>query len=384
MNGLKHFFDRSKDFGVHYVPGLGPGHLDGDRHARGPPDRHDRRLRRDRRRRQADAADDDPQGRRPRRARWSGPIPTAKPAKGKAVISPQTAYIITDILAGNTDPKTNPFWGEWSITDGGEPPTGRLQDRHDERQPRRPRLRLRRPAQGPEGARHRRRRLDGQQRQHAGHGHPLARLVGAALVADPRRGQRRARRSRPSSSRKGLVDRHGRRVQRATSRGRSPRRRSRRSSSTGTEPTQTDDFHGRSRSTRRAASSGRTAASARRRRSAPSTSADVEAGSRQLAEGRQQLDGASGPRRRAGRRARRAPTPRTSTARASSRSAGAGAGSSPRPSSARSRRRRSAAAVRQPVRAVLPADGPGQPAAEPAAGPAAEEPEALIAVPLGG
>ncbi len=28
MNGLKHFYDRSKDFGVHYVPGLGAGHVD--------------------------------------------------------------------------------------------------------------------------------------------------------------------------------------------------------------------------------------------------------------------------------------------------------------------------------------------------------------------
>ena len=69
------------------------------------------------------------------------------------VISPQAAYIITDILAGNTNPKVNPFWGEWAVYDGGDPPAGRLQDRHDERQPRRPRLRLPRAAEGPEGAR---------------------------------------------------------------------------------------------------------------------------------------------------------------------------------------------------------------------------------------
>ena len=68
-------------------------------------------------------------------------------------ISPQAAYIITDILAGNTELKTNPFWGEWAVYDGGDPPAGRLQDRDDERQPRRPRLRLPRPAEGPEGAR---------------------------------------------------------------------------------------------------------------------------------------------------------------------------------------------------------------------------------------
>ena len=34
-------------------------------------------------------------------------------------ISPQTAFIMTNILAGNTDPKTNPFWGEWAIYDHG-------------------------------------------------------------------------------------------------------------------------------------------------------------------------------------------------------------------------------------------------------------------------
>jgi membrane peptidoglycan carboxypeptidase len=37
---------------------------------------------------------------------------------GKRVISSQTAYIITDILAGNTVPSVNPFWGKWRITDG--------------------------------------------------------------------------------------------------------------------------------------------------------------------------------------------------------------------------------------------------------------------------
>ena len=47
------------------------------------------------------------------------PDPAAKKPKVTAVISPQTAYIITDILAGNTDPNTNPFWGEWAIYDHG-------------------------------------------------------------------------------------------------------------------------------------------------------------------------------------------------------------------------------------------------------------------------
>ena len=36
------------------------------------------------------------------------PDPAVKPPKGAQVVSPQTAYIVTDILKGNTEPKTNP------------------------------------------------------------------------------------------------------------------------------------------------------------------------------------------------------------------------------------------------------------------------------------
>ncbi|MEI7742153.1 MAG: transglycosylase domain-containing protein [Chloroflexota bacterium] len=37
---------------------------------------------------------------------------------GKRVVSKQAAYIMTDILAGNTKDSVNPFWGKWKITDG--------------------------------------------------------------------------------------------------------------------------------------------------------------------------------------------------------------------------------------------------------------------------
>ena len=37
---------------------------------------------------------------------------------GKRVISKQAAYVITDILAGNTQTSINPFWAKWRITDG--------------------------------------------------------------------------------------------------------------------------------------------------------------------------------------------------------------------------------------------------------------------------
>jgi membrane peptidoglycan carboxypeptidase len=46
------------------------------------------------------------------------PDPGVPQAKPKPVISRQAAYIITDILAGNTNPKVNPFWGEWAVYDG--------------------------------------------------------------------------------------------------------------------------------------------------------------------------------------------------------------------------------------------------------------------------
>jgi membrane peptidoglycan carboxypeptidase len=45
------------------------------------------------------------------------PIGADKP-EGVQVISKQAAYIITDIMAGNTVKKVNPYWGEWAIYDG--------------------------------------------------------------------------------------------------------------------------------------------------------------------------------------------------------------------------------------------------------------------------
>ena len=36
--------------------------------------------------------------------------------EGTPAASPQSAFIVTDILAGNTDPNVNPFWGEFAIT----------------------------------------------------------------------------------------------------------------------------------------------------------------------------------------------------------------------------------------------------------------------------
>jgi membrane peptidoglycan carboxypeptidase len=43
---------------------------------------------------------------------------TSQAAQGTRVASPQAAYIITDILQGNTIKSVNPFWSEWAIYDG--------------------------------------------------------------------------------------------------------------------------------------------------------------------------------------------------------------------------------------------------------------------------
>ena len=43
---------------------------------------------------------------------------TSAAAKGKRIAGAEASYIVTDILAENTDLKVNPYWGEWAIKDG--------------------------------------------------------------------------------------------------------------------------------------------------------------------------------------------------------------------------------------------------------------------------
>ena len=87
-------------------------------------------------------------------------------------LDPGAAYITTDILAGNTNPRKNPFWGQFAIKDGGQAPAGDPQDRHQQRGARPQRLRLHRGArrERPQGrrVRARRRRLERQLGQLAG------------------------------------------------------------------------------------------------------------------------------------------------------------------------------------------------------------------------
>jgi membrane peptidoglycan carboxypeptidase len=117
MNGLDHFFQRSADFGVKYVPGALPVVSMGI----GTLEIHPIDLL------GAYGAIADSGVLMPRTMILSVvdsngntvyPDPAAPPVNGKPVISPQTAYIITDILSGNTVKTTNPFWGEWAVYDG--------------------------------------------------------------------------------------------------------------------------------------------------------------------------------------------------------------------------------------------------------------------------
>ena len=82
---------------------------------------------------------------RTRPARTSSRRTSRRPAT--KVVSPQAAYIVTDILAGNTDPRINPVWGKFNVrNERGPAPPGDAQDRHQQRRQGPHRLRLHRAA----------------------------------------------------------------------------------------------------------------------------------------------------------------------------------------------------------------------------------------------
>ena len=64
-------------------------------------------------------------------------VPAYVPPAGEAVVSPQAAYVMTDILASNTNPNQNPIWGAFQLqaADGSRRPatikTGTSQDAND-------------------------------------------------------------------------------------------------------------------------------------------------------------------------------------------------------------------------------------------------------------
>jgi peptidoglycan glycosyltransferase len=117
INGLDHFFERSKDFGLQYLPAAVPVVSMGI----GTLEVHPIDLL------GAYGAIANGGVLVPRttilkitdsNGKVVYPDPAIPAPKPHEVISPQAAYIITDILAGNTNPKVNPFWGEWAVYDG--------------------------------------------------------------------------------------------------------------------------------------------------------------------------------------------------------------------------------------------------------------------------
>jgi membrane carboxypeptidase/penicillin-binding protein PbpC len=116
MSGLDHVFDRSKDFGLSYPSGVVPVLSEGI----GTLEVHPIDL--------LGAYSTIANGgqRMPERmihtilnpdgsSLWPTPTDTPTPT---TVTSPEAAYVITDILAGNTQVAVNPFWGKWAIYDG--------------------------------------------------------------------------------------------------------------------------------------------------------------------------------------------------------------------------------------------------------------------------
>ncbi len=116
VDGLDHVFQRGRDFGLNYLPGAIPVASEGIGtietrpidmiSAYGTIANGGVRMPR-----QMLLEVYDSKGQRI----W--PASDELPA-GERVVSPQSAWIMADILAGNTQEKVNPYWAEWQITDG--------------------------------------------------------------------------------------------------------------------------------------------------------------------------------------------------------------------------------------------------------------------------
>jgi membrane peptidoglycan carboxypeptidase len=116
MQGLEHTYDRTKDFGLSYPKGVVPVMSMGigtlEVHpidllggystlANGGVRMPTRFI--------SSIVDDG--------GKTVWPLASDQP-KGTQVVGKDTAWILTDILAGNTDKKVNPYWGKWAIYDG--------------------------------------------------------------------------------------------------------------------------------------------------------------------------------------------------------------------------------------------------------------------------
>ena len=215
MSGLQHVFDRSKDFGLSYPNGVAPVLSEGI----GTLEVHPIDL--------LGAYSTIADGGVKMPQRMIGTIvnpdgstlwPTAADTPtGTQVISPAAAYVITDILAGNTVNGGQPVLGQVGHLRRQDAPARGLQDRHHQRQPRRGRLRVPRATDRQDRPGARGRGVDGQQRQQPERREALARYVGPALVGDPDRGQQ-GREDRPVQGAARHRERQGRRLHRPQAR----------------------------------------------------------------------------------------------------------------------------------------------------------------------
>jgi membrane peptidoglycan carboxypeptidase len=116
IDGLDHVFQRGRDFGLNYLPGAIPVASEGIGTIETRPID------------MLTAYGSIANGgvRMPRqillqvydsKGQLVWPTSPEQPA-GERIISPQTSWIMSDILAGNTQAKINPYWAEWQITDG--------------------------------------------------------------------------------------------------------------------------------------------------------------------------------------------------------------------------------------------------------------------------
>ena len=216
INGIDHEFNKFQDYGLSFPPAPRPSCPQSIGTLGDPPDRHDQRLWRDRGRRRPDAAPHDPEG--ARLERQPGVAAQQRQADGRAHrVAPGLLHPHRH-PGRQHDPQRQPVLGQVAHhrrRDRVQGPARRLQDRHDQRQQGRPRVRLPRAADQQEPAGPRRRRLDGQLRQHAQRRQALAGHVGAAVVGDPvRRVEGHADRGLRADPAQGHRHREGRRVHR--------------------------------------------------------------------------------------------------------------------------------------------------------------------------
>ena len=128
VNTPEHLFARAKDFGMTFQTDTPNGRA-GDRASASR--RFGRSTWSRPTGRSPTAASRSPTRRSSRSRTQSGKdaIPTSPSPRASQAASPQAAFIVTDILAGNTNPKVNPFWGKFDADERGRASAARRRSR---------------------------------------------------------------------------------------------------------------------------------------------------------------------------------------------------------------------------------------------------------------